>query len=353
MNNKKDRLIVLWAEVMPYNVACFRDFVSSGGEIDVYSWGESKKLTPYDPPLIEGVRYFAESDFSASEIIRKLHTSKPDLVVIVGRMEKKYLEVAKAARKMNIPVAGCADNQYTGDMRQIIAKVFSRLLYRKYFDFMLVPGLYQYEYMRFLGFSRKQIKFPQYCADTTLFEKAYHARGKDFSQRDTILFTGRLLPIKGVDVLIDAFTDLVTEGFNGKLVLVGGGDGYKDRIDQDKIKCHGFLDQSEMLSLLPRVRVFCLPSRDEAWGLVIHEFTAAGLPVVTTQAVGASTAFVREGYNGFLADQGDKESLKRSLKKVFALGEKEWLAFSDRSYELSRQITPALWTSTVKSMMRC
>jgi glycosyltransferase involved in cell wall biosynthesis len=258
-----------------------------------------------------------------------------------------------AARKVKIPVAGCADNQYTGDIRQIIAKVFSGLLYRKYFDFMLVPGLYQYEYMRFLGFSRKQIKFPQYCADTTLFEKAYRARGKDFSQRDTILFTGRMLPVKGVDILIDAFMDLIDEGFNGKLVLVGGGDRYHDRLDHDKIKSYGFLDQSEMLSLLPRVRVFCLPSRDEAWGLVIHEFAAAGMPVVTTQAVGAATAFVRDGYNGFITDQGDKESLKGALKKIFSLGEDEWLAFSDRSYALSRQITPALWTSTIKSMIRC
>jgi hypothetical protein len=54
-----------------------------------------------------------------------------------------------------------------------------------------------------------------------------------------------------------------------------------------------------------------------------------------------------------MADQGDKESLKRALKKIFALGEGEWLAFSDRSYALSRQITPALWTSTIKSMIRC
>ena len=46
--------------------------------------------------------------------------------------------------------------------------------------------------------------------------------------------------------------------------------------------------------------VFVLPSFEETWGLVVNEAMACGLPVITTDRVGAAVDLVREGENGFV-----------------------------------------------------
>lgn len=72
-----------------------------------------------------------------------------------------------------IPVIGTYDNHFNGNWKQKAMKAFSHRLFKRYFNYMMVPGIYQYEFMRYLGYKRSQILFPQYCADTRLFRQYY------------------------------------------------------------------------------------------------------------------------------------------------------------------------------------
>ena len=60
------RILVLYCEVMPYNVVAYKSLLklNENVEIDVISWGEDKKLTPYKPEVLDRVNYFDEKDFN-------------------------------------------------------------------------------------------------------------------------------------------------------------------------------------------------------------------------------------------------------------------------------------------------
>lgn len=64
--------------------------------------------------------------------------------------------------------------------------------------------------------------------------------------------------------------------------------------------------------------VFALPTTYEAWGLVIVEALASGLPVLTSRTAGAAVA-IREGENGWLLDQPqDVDEIRTKLIEVLA-----------------------------------
>jgi glycosyltransferase involved in cell wall biosynthesis len=350
----KFRLLVLYAEVMPYNVACFEDFTNTtGGSIIVISWGPGKKLTPYVPPYNRAIEYKTTDEFDLEKIILLINSFKPALLYVSGRMELMFLEASLFARKLGIPVIGNSDNQYTGSWKQWIYKLGSWWFWKRYFNFMMVPGLFQYEYMRFLGFGREAILFPQYCADTTLFQKNFNEHCNSGVKKEYILFTGRLETIKGLDVLLDAFTALREEKqIDLKLLIVGSGSlGHLIATD-DSIVWKGFLSQEEIVEILPRVKFFCLPSKKEPWGVVLHEFAAAGLPIVATSVCGACSAFVKDGYNGFIVPPNSKEALKKVILRMAKMSDEQIRIFGTRSYELSKQITPQMWSAAIQSVIR-
>ncbi len=133
-----------------------------------------------------------------------------------------------------------------------------------------------------------------------------------------VLFVGILRYYKGLEYLIRAM-----EHVDGKLLIVGTGPllpellamtnklPYKDRIV--------FVGQVE--SVVPyyyAADVFCLPSifRAEAFGLVLAEAAACGLPLVSTE-LGTGTSYVnRDKTTGFVAPPRDEEKLADALNKI-------------------------------------
>ena len=212
----------------------------------------------------------------------------------------------------------------------------------------MVPGIYQYELARFFGFKKHQILFPQYSADVNLFNGFYHQRKAVLKDKKDILFVGRLDKIKGIRYLTDAFLELDATGqFDLNLIIIGSGPEKINIPVHPRIRQYDFLDQKIIVSMLENVRFFCLPSLKEPWGVVLHEFAAAGMPIVATNICGAATAFVKPYYNGLLIMPAQTNSLKKAMLYMASLDKKRLEEMGTRSYELSRQITPAMWSSTL------
>lgn len=339
---------------MPYNVACFKDYVkTTGGEVKVICWDKRKKLTPYMPIDSDKISYESHLIYNLDRLKILIDNFRPKALLVSGRMESNYLAASLYARKQRIPVIGLSDNQYSGNLKQKISKLFSAILWRRYFDYVMVPGLYQYEYMRYLGFKKEQILFSLYCADTELFNDFYVSKKEKLSTiKKYILFVGRLNEIKGLDVLIEAFTELKSEKkLDLDLMIIGNGPLANIIPERNDIVKYPFMSQNELIKHLSEVKFFCLPSRKEAWGLVIHEFVSAGIPIITTAACGASSIFLKNGYNGYVINACDKELLKNAILKLNLLSNDELEQFSERSYNLSKQIVPGLWTASVNSIL--
>lgn len=136
-----------------------------------------------------------------------------------------------------------------------------------------------------------------------------------------LVFVGRLLPVKGVDVLLAAFARVRAALPATRLAIVGEGEA-EDTLRQqaaslglaDSVTFTGHLDRIALRALLARARVFVLPSRSEGLPLALLEAMATGLPAVASAVGGVPE--VLSGECGRLVAPGDPTALAGALEEL-------------------------------------
>ena len=180
-----------------------------------------------------------------------------------------------------------------------------------------------------------------------------------------ILFVGRLVWEKGVDVLIDSAPYVLSRFPQAKFIVVGRGDieGYRERARnlgvESKFFFTGFLNDETVAKLYKCADICVYPSRYEPFGIVALEAMAVGIPPVTSNAKGFSET-VRNGETGIITQAGDPLSLAQGillllenseLKKM--MGEKaRRLALREFRWEKSAEKTIALYKKVVEERKR-
>ncbi len=122
-----------------------------------------------------------------------------------------------------------------------------------------------------------------------------------------ILFVGRLLSNKNVDVLIESIALLKTKYPKIKCTIVGKGPERNNLIklaqSNDLLENTEFIehieDHNQLYALMKSSRIFAFPSTREGFGIVVLEANACGLPVITTDHhQNAARYLIEEGLNG-------------------------------------------------------
>lgn len=145
-----------------------------------------------------------------------------------------------------------------------------------------------------------------------------------------VVFVGLLVPIKGVEFLIDAWAELRLRGKLGetdRLVILGDGP-CRDRLERqmtkaglaDSIRFAGTVNQINVARWIAAANLLCLPSINEGTPNVIVEALASGVPVVASR-VGGIPDLIRDGENGLLIAPTNSLALADALER--ALG-REW-----------------------------
>ncbi|MGV8082862.1 MAG: glycosyltransferase family 4 protein [Coriobacteriia bacterium] len=134
-----------------------------------------------------------------------------------------------------------------------------------------------------------------------------------------VLCVGQYLPYKGIDDLLDVARAMPEREF----VFVGSGRRAFElreavRRGGSNVTVVDFLGADVLGVLYRRCAVLVLPSRQECWGLVVHEALSCGAPVVSTWGAGAAVELLSGPAPERLAAPGDAGSLAGVLSAVLA-----------------------------------
>ncbi len=168
-----------------------------------------------------------------------------------------------------------------------------------------------------------------------------------------VLWVGALEPRKDVPTLVAAFAELVAEGLDRSLVLVGppawGAAAITSSIERsaitDRVVRTGYVTEDEKVALYRGADAFVYPSIAEGFGLPVLEAMACGTPVVTT--TGSAPEEVAGDAAVLVAPQdtaGLREAIRRVLDDVSVAGE-----LRRRGPERARGFT---WDRTAEGTLR-
>jgi glycosyltransferase involved in cell wall biosynthesis len=347
------RLLFLYSELADYFVACLKKLQEMYDvEIHVIHWPVNKEA-PFAFNFPESIKFYQKDTFlNKKDIVHKINEISPDFIYCSGWMDKDYLSAAKRYTK-KIPVVIGLDTKWEGKARQYGAAIASRLTIRKIFSHCWVPGNQQKEYALKLGFKENEILMGFYSADVDYFkaisEQAVETKNKKYPHR--FIYVGRYYDFKGITDIWDAFIAWKKETKNDwELWCLGTGD--IPPIDHPAIKHFGFVQPKDLKPYIEQTSVFIMPSRFEPWGVVLHEFAAAGFPVICSDKVGATEAFLRDGENGYIYHAGNIIALKNAIGKMALLSDERLKEMGSKSVKLAAQITPAKWAETLMNTVQ-
>lgn len=343
-------VVYLYTEIMPYVTIVLEQLVNLGNTVHVF-YLDKERQTPYVPNEIQGVHYFKESNYTKEELLFEVTRIKPDILVVCGWNNLKYIHVARVYKnKKMIPVVCPIDTQYIGRIKQFIGFIISPFYIKHLFTHIWVPGVRQYHFARMLGYKPDKILLNSLTGNISLFSQA-KIEHKKMKYPKSFLFVGRYQPVKGIDCLLKAW-DMIEDKKGWTITTIGNGpleDKLKGRRD---INVLGFQNQSELIHLAENHGVFILPSIYEPWALVLQEFAAAGLPILCSDACGASDHYVINGFNGYRFEGGSSYHLKDRLETFMSMNPEDLMLMSEHSRMLSSFTTPELSAHSLLSAVK-
>lgn len=187
---------------------------------------------------------------------------------------------------------------YSNKVRDFYASEFNHL------NIQICPNIQDPKTL--LGYSENFSKYKQQ------YEERYYLKGKQ-----VILYIGRLVQVKGLDLLIAAFAK--SNYKNTKLVLVGDGielenlkESAKEKGIINDVVFPGFFDGEALYAWYSFASFFVLPSRYEPFGAVVNEALVYGCPVIASKFIGALD-FINHGENGLIFNPLNEEEFVRTL----------------------------------------
>ena len=339
------RILVLYKELAGYFLACLDQLCE---EYDVHADVIAYPVNKDAPFLLKHstrVNISSRTEYTRASLRKKIQTGQYNLIFTGGWFDKDYLD---ALSVRNCPALLGFDNPWQGTIKQRLAAVYGRLFIKSGFDYAFVPGSKQRIFAQHLGFTDSHIITGAYSCDVTKFS----AIKRIGAQPKRLVYVGRYAPEKFIPQLFEAFLEINnTLKDHWELHCVGVGPLFDQRIEHPHIFHHGFMQPEELTRFMAVGDAFVLPSLYEPWGLVVHEFAAAGYPMILSDAVCAGEAFLKPGLNGYRFEAGQTDSLKHALNQLMNLTGDELEQMGEHSRVLAQSISPALWAKSIYALM--
>jgi glycosyltransferase involved in cell wall biosynthesis len=173
------------------------------------------------------------------------------------------------------------------------------------------------------------------------------------------LFLGRLVPEKGVSVMLKAW-EILHARFGAacpELIIAGSGPEearlHQASVRKTNVKCVGFVDGEAKNRLIAGARSVIAPSIWwEPLGLIVYEAFDHSRPVLAA-ASGGLQETVQPGVTGFLHAPGDAEALAEDVERMENLGQEGRRHMGQAGHAwLKEQADPSRWVKALREIVR-
>ena len=151
-------------------------------------------------------------------------------------------------------------------------------------------------------------------------QPALYQAGGEAGGEGHVVFVGRLDPVKGVTLLLEAFAAVKARHPQARLTVAGDGPA-RSRLEARardlglEVAFPGYLDEAQVADLLASAAMLVLPSFAEGLPVVLMEALASRIPVIATQVAGVSELVV-DGVSGLIVPPGDVAGLARAMDRL-------------------------------------
>lgn len=254
---------------------------------------------------------------------------RPDLVHVAGWGNPVVIAAIILARLVGASIVSSSDTWISdsGGVRSSLKRAILRQV-----NFFACAGSRQVSYLCSLGVQAEKISQVNMTVDVTAIRLFHRQHGESartalrgqlgVKKEDVlVLSVGRLGFEKGVDILIDAYADIGLDA-SVKLYIVGDG-AERATLEAQAANIAGVtfagrLSGAQLWRAYAAADVFVGASRREAWGLVVNEAMAAGLPVILSDRFGCIDDLLVPGETGLLVSAGDTEELSYCIRHLAA-----------------------------------
>lgn len=268
-------------------------------------------------PVASGLPAFLVSKIWQKKLVVKVVGDYAWEQAMLGRLTLQGIDGWQTAPELN-------SRNYFLNLKIKSLNFFERLIVRRA-DCIIVPSYYLKKIVLGWGADQKKIKVIYnaiFLKDKSILSREA-AREKIKIQGDIIITAVRLLPWKGVAMLIKIMRDLININPNFKLVIAGGGPEEivlrKMAAEcelTDKIFLLGSLSQDELAVYYQAASIFVLNSGYEGLSHVILDAMHYRLPIIASN-IGGNPELIQDDYNGLLVEYNDYEAWLKAVDRLW------------------------------------
>ncbi len=337
----KKKLLVFQPALPPYRVDFF-NALNNSFKADFYFFRynlkdhkfdqeELKRSLNFEPKYFtKGFELFGRSlRFGVNGIIKR---NKPDVVLSTEyNIVTIFIVFARFFLKNKFKIFTlCDDNLVIAKKTQFFRKLSRQFLIKNVDGIILTNDNVTDWYNKNLKPKAKLITFPiireenKYRAELSIscLESNINIEKYNLNGKKVLLFVGRLVKLKNLSRLINAFNKIIKEENDVVLAMVGSGSeelNLKNQVNELKLnKSVIFIGRKEGIHLLAWyniAQVFILPSYNELFGAVVGEALLAGCYVLCSSLAGAKS-LIKENVNGNTFNPYNADDIYKTIKKI-------------------------------------
>lgn len=354
---------VLWT---PYNHARFKAIAEECGNWDLHvfyqnpgssyrKWNEKVNPDSYHALFLKniGIPLRVNQAYTLNvnyNIYFELVKCRPDRVIISGWDSPATLVALSYCKLNRKEIILYSDSTvHEKSLPRLFFKPYVKTLIRQ-FDGFISGGTAAADYLKHLGAKKRIDPFyntvdvdhfmKEGCLSKDRIQDEKTRRGIRHDSK-VLMFSGRLVSIKHIDRLIEAYKTLRRERRDLHLVVVGYGPEMAklQRLAGGLPDIHflGHRAVNEIPALYAMADILVLPSIEEPWGLVVNEAMACRCAVVVSDRCGCSRDLISG--NGVVFEGGNQEALTEALRVVLR-SDAELEAMKEKSLEIICRFRP-------------